>query len=119
MFKHEPLCERCWFDNTPHPPLDTVKVVTPESCHRCGKPTVAGIFVRVEEGTARTDNGGRAPNVDPHEPHSPEFTAGREQGLHEGYDDGFAAGYDACLRDNGLAPEVERPSPIRNVVESL
>jgi hypothetical protein len=44
----QPLCERCWFDEHDHMPTRFTGGELAERCCLCGKPTVAGIFVRMD-----------------------------------------------------------------------
>ncbi len=53
----QPRCERCWFDDPENENIRIpVRVITDDPyewriCAWCGKPTVAGIFVRVDPRT--------------------------------------------------------------------
>jgi hypothetical protein len=41
-----PMCWPCWQDAQPHRRPVRVVWPNPEVCHRCGAPTIAGIYVR-------------------------------------------------------------------------
>lgn len=43
----QPMCERCWFDQRGNVMPTRVNALPPaERCAWCGRPTVAGIYVR-------------------------------------------------------------------------